>query len=414
MRLKTLIAGLGLLGLVTGCAQVAEITKGAVTPAAEQTTPDAGAGPPKLQLIYRTYEQIDGWTADRLDDALPAFIASCNRWRILPLDRALGPDGFAGTVADWLPACEQAAALPPSDTNRARYFFESQFYPFALQDRGARAGLFTGYYEASLKGSWTRKGAYTVPILSRPSDIISINLGQWKTDWLGQQIAGRIVDQKVVPYPTRAEIEDGALAGRQLEIMYVDNPVDAFVLHIQGSGRVQMDDGAEVRIGFSGRNGHSYYAIGRELVARGILPAKDVTMPAIRQWLEASPAAGREVMRKNKSYIFFRVVTDEGPVGAMGVPLTPGRSIAVDPAFVPLGVPMFVSTPHPVLKDQRLEKLTMAQDTGSAIKGPVRADYFWGHGRDAAYAAGVMRGNGTFVMLLPKAVGEKYLPPPLN
>ncbi|MHC8508027.1 MAG: murein transglycosylase A [Rhodospirillales bacterium] len=374
------------------------------------------AAPSRLRLTEISYESIPGWGEDRLGDALAPFLAACARWRLLPLDRRLDAGFRAGTVADWVPACEEAKQIPPDDANRVRYFFESFFSPVRMTDTGGgRTGLVTGYYEAALRGAWRRGGPYQTPILSRPSDIVSVDLSRWRPEWRGEQIAGRLDGSAFIPYPTRAEIETGALSGRQLEILYVDNLVDAFVMHIQGSGRVEMDDGGVVRLGYAGRNGHPYTAVGRELVALGAMDLGDVTMPAIRAWLEDNPAAADEIMRRNRSYIFFRVNSEPGPVGAMGAALTPGRSIAVDPAFTPLGAPVFLSTRHP-LTDEPLRRLMIAHDTGAAIKGPLRADFFWGHGREAADAAGTMRGQGSFIMLLPKsaAAGVRAYDPRTN
>jgi membrane-bound lytic murein transglycosylase A len=408
VRARRLLTAAAVAVAVTGCSALETLDRQVY-----DTQPDPALGAePTLSLVPRPFEQIEGWADDDHAAALPALLQSCARWDILPPDRAVGPSGLAGTVADWQPVCDEARRVPATDRNRARYFFESQFDAFELRDRGARAGLMTGYYEAALRGSWEQRGAYTVPILSRPADLVSVDLGAWREEWRGTQIAGHMQGQAFVPFPTRAEIEDGALDGRQLAILYVDDPVDAFVLHIQGSGRVAMSDGGEVRVGYAGRNGHRYYAIGRELVARGVLTLDQVSMPAIRAWLKANPVAGREVMRMNKSYIFFRVLSGPGPVGAMGAPLTPERSIAVDPAFLPLGAPVFVSFRHPVKGGGQVNRLTLAQDTGSAIKGPLRADFFWGHGDSAAYAAGVMKADARFVLLLPKAVGARYRPEP--
>ena len=408
--LHRLAAAVALALVTAGCGTIETTTRQVYDP-----EPDTSFGEePALTLRAQPFEEIEGWADDDHSGALPALIQSCERWAILPPDRAIGPGGLAGTVADWASVCDEARNVPAGNRNRARYFFESQFLAFELRDRNARAGLMTGYYEAALNGSWQPQGTYHVPILSRPSDLVSIDLGRWREEWRGTQIGGRLDGQQFVPFPTRAEIEDGALDGRQLAILYVDDPIDAFVLHIQGSGRVRMADGGEVRLGYAGRNGHPYYAIGRELVARGILSLDAVSMPAIRAWLEANPTAGRQVMRLNKSYIFFRVLSGPGPLGAMGAPLTPERSIAVDPAFVPLGAPVFVSFAHPVDRGRRVNRLAVAQDTGSAIKGPLRADFFWGHGDAAEYAAGVMRENGRFVLLLPKAVGAPYLPVPTS
>ncbi|MEX2311647.1 MAG: MltA domain-containing protein, partial [Rhodospirillales bacterium] len=226
----------------------------------------------------------------------------------------------------------------------------------------------------------------------------------------GTQLAGRIVDNKLVPYYSRAEIGSGALRGLGLEVLWVADPVEAFFLHIQGSGRVRLADGSHVRVGYAGRNGRKYTSIGRELVAMGVMPLKDVTAPAIQDWLRANPAAGSALMNKNESFVFFRVIEGEGPIGAEGVALTPGRSLAVDRAFLPYGIPIWLDTTDPV-DDSPLRRILIAQDTGSAIKGVVRGDVFWGFGEMAARRAGLMKQRGRYYLLLPKSAEH---PAPLS
>jgi membrane-bound lytic murein transglycosylase A len=224
----------------------------------------------------------------------------------------------------------------------------------------------------------------------------------FREDWKGQRLTGRQVDGRLVPYPTRSEIDAGALAGKGSELLWVDDAVDAFFLHVQGSGRVVMENGQLVRLGFAGRNGHPYVAIGRELISRGAIPRERMSMQAIRAWLKANPGEASEVMALNPSFIFFRIIDGEGPIGAEGVPLTPGRSLAVDPAFVPLGLPIWLDTTDPLKPEQPLRRLVVAQDTGSAIKGPVRGDLFWGFGETAAAKAGSMNQRGRYFLLLPR------------
>ena len=225
----------------------------------------------------------------------------------------------------------------------------------------------------------------------------------------GTQLAGRVVKNKLIPYYSRAEILSGALKGRELEILWAADPVDLFFLHIQGSGRVRLPDGSHVRVGYAGRNGRRYTSIGRELVAMGEMALKDVTAPAIRDWLRAHPAAGTALMNKNESYVFLRVVEGEGPIGAQGVPLSPGRSLAVDRAFMPMGMPVWLDTTDPLRENTPMRFLVVAQDTGSAIKGPVRGDVFWGFGEEAARRAGLMKQKGQYYLLLPKSA-ERFAP----
>ena len=311
--------------------------------------------------------------------------------------------GKIGTVrVDWRQACAAAERVPRGDDRSARAFFAGWFTPYAVFGDEGSDGTFTGYYEAELKGSWTRHDAYRIPIYARPDDLVRIDPGKLRESQKGARITVRVADGRLVPNPSRAEIDAGALAGRGLEILWVDDAVDAFFLHIQGSGRVAMEDGAVVRLGFAAKNGHPYTAIGRELIAEGVIEAADISMQTIRAWLADNPSRAPAMMARNASYIFFRRLAGEGPIGAQGVPLTPGRSLAVDPRFVPLGAPVWIDTIDPVAPDEPLRRLVVAQDTGSAILGPVRGDLFWGFGEWAAKRAGSMKGRGRLFVLLPR------------
>lgn len=265
-------------------------------------------------------------------------------------------------------------------------------------------GLFTGYYEAELHGAWNRKPPYTVPIFRRPNDLITADLSLFDPEWKDRKIIGRIEGEKFVPYFTRSAIETGALAGRDLEMLWVDDPVDAFFLHIQGSGRVRMTDGSIVRVGYAGKNGRPYVAIGRPLIERGAIPKETMSMRAIRDWLAAHPDQMDEVLNLNPSYVFFRQIDGEGPIGAQGVALTPGRSLAVDTKLLPLGAPVWLETTDPLTPETSLRRLVIAQDTGGAIKGAVRGDLFWGYGDEAAAKAGAMKQQGRYFLLLPKGI----------
>ena len=305
-------------------------------------------------------------------------------------------------ISDWLPICETAAKVQSGTETEIRYFFESNFTPYRASNDNQARGLFTGYYEAELRGAWQPDTTYRYPIYARPKDLVSIDLEKFRPKWKGETIAGRNIKNKVTPYPTRAEINGGILKGRQLELLWVDSAIDAFFLHIQGSGRVVLQDGSQVRIGFAGRNGHRYTPIGRELVAKGVLDSDDVSMQSIQAWLKTNPLAGLRLMEKNKSFIFFRILDGDGPIGAQGVVLTPGRSLAVDRKFIPLGVPIWLNTTEPGKSRKPLRRLVIAQDTGSAITGPVRGDLFVGYGMSAGIMAGRMKEAGTYYLLLPK------------
>ncbi|MBT4889046.1 MAG: murein transglycosylase, partial [Rhodospirillales bacterium] len=285
-----------------------------------------------------------------------------------------------------------------------RYFFEKNFRPYLVFNTGDPVGLFTGYYEAQLQGSWQPGGVYNVPIHARPKDIISVDLGKFRAELSGTVVAGRMEKNEFLPYYDRAAIMGGALSGKQLELMWVNSAVDAFFLHIQGSGRVIMEDGSSVRVGYAGRNGARYVAVGRELIAAGLVSQEDMSMQAIRAWMEANPVAAQALMNTNPSYIFFRLLDEANPVGAQGVELTAGYSLAVDDDFIPYGMPIWLDITDPRDPDHKtpLRRLVVSQDTGSAIKGPVRGDLFWGGGREAAAAAGVMKEHGMYYLLLPR------------
>ncbi len=328
--------------------------------------------------------------------ALGAFRRSCPLILKPPPETPLG---IAGTAADWAAPCAAAAALDAPDAKAARDFFESWFAPWKAGNNGKSEGLFTGYYEPELNGSRRREGPYRTPLLRRPADLVMVDLGLFRPAWRGERIAGRVVNGRLKPYESRAEIEKGALARQHLEFLWVDDPVDAFFLQIQGSGRVRLPDGSMVQVGYDGQNGQPYVPIGRLLVERGALAKDDVSMQTIRAWIKANPEAGQALMAANPSYVFFREISGDGPIGAEGAVLTPGRSLAVDRSFVPLGLPVFIAAGD---GPERLERLMVAQDTGGAIRGPVRGDVFWGFGPEAAARAGAMKMRGEYYLLLPK------------
>jgi membrane-bound lytic murein transglycosylase A len=362
--------------------------------------------PDRLALLPLTFDRVPGWADDRHGAALPALLASCARLKAQPPDSPFTPEARFGRIKDWLALCAEAAAIPPADHARARYFFETRFEPVQALNNDRASGLITGYYEAELNGSWRPDARYRYPLYARPPDLVSVDLGAFRGDWKGQQIYGRLVDGRVLPMPTRRDIEKGALQGRQLELLWVDDPIDAFFLHIQGSGRVRMKDGGTVRLGFAGRNGHPYVAIGRALAERGAIPKDQVSMRSIRTWLAANPHAGQDLMATNDSFVFFRILEGEGPIGAHGVALTPERSLAVDRAFLPLGLPIWLDTTDPLAAGKPLRRLVVAQDTGSAIQGPLRADLFFGFGPRAADLAGAMKQQGQLFLLRPKNRSE--------
>lgn len=391
LRLMKRLAGAGSLLVLASCSYLPPIDE----PPAPLPSDSA------LMLKQMKFVDVPGWAGADHSLILPAFLKSCEVLSKRGLDADMGPDQRMGKVSDWVDICADAKKIRPGNKVEVNFFFQSRFVPYLASNNQNPTGLFTGYYEPELEGRWGPEGAFETPIYSRPNDLISANLGEYRDEFKGKQIAGRVLKNKLIPYNTRAEINNGAIKGRGLEILWVNDPVTLFFLHVQGSGRIRMADGSTVRVGYAGRNGRPYTSIGKELVKMGIMPLKDVTAPAIMDWLRANPEAGRQVMNKNESFVFFRVVDGDGPLGAQGVPLTPGRSMAVDRKFIPYGIPIWLNTTDPLDAKLPLRRLLVAQDTGSAIKGPVRGDVFWGFGAEAAQRAGVMKSRGQYYLILP-------------
>jgi membrane-bound lytic murein transglycosylase A len=369
-------------------------------------TPTAPLAAPPPVIAEARFADLAGWAGDPVEEALPALRTSCARLTAQSDDRLVGVDGFGGRVGNWRPACQELASAAPT---AVRAVLERRFRPWSLRPADNADGLFTGYFEPELRGSRSRTERYRTPLLKRPTDLVAVELADFRADWRGQRIGGRVENGRLVPYHDRARIEGGALAGRGLELLWVDDPIDAFFLHIQGSGRVRLSDGALVRVGYAAQNGHPYVAVGRELVQRGAMTTEQVSMQSIRAWLAANPAEAAAVMNLNPSYVFFREIAGDGPIGSQGAVLTPGRSMAVDPTRVPLGVPVWIDVRDPEAPTGVLRRLMVAQDTGGAIRGPVRGDLFWGSGAAAGERAGRMRAPGRWFLLLP--VGVTPRPP---
>jgi membrane-bound lytic murein transglycosylase A len=384
--------------------------------AAACTTPPPGVKGPPAAVVSPPrpvpIESLPGWAADRLDGLGTGIVRQC-AMRAPP-----GP---------WPRLCAEFAALPGAtggspgrspDPAALRAWLASRFAAWPLQDaKGGTEGLFTGYYEPLLTGSRRRESASQAPLYAKPPDLLTIDLASIEPRLAGMRLRGRLQGQRVVPYHSRGDLETATpIAGS--ELLWVDDPVDAFFLEIQGSGRVTLRDGTTLRVGYADQNGHPYRAIGRSLVERGALRAEEVTAPAIRRWLRENPAQAAEVMRTNPSVVFFRELPpappappgepEAGPPGSLGVPLTGLRSLAVDRSAVPLGSLVWIDTVHPV-DGRPLQRAMAAQDTGGAIVGSIRADFFWGFGPEAEQAAGLMRSRGRMWVLWP--LGEPFPPP---
>lgn len=350
------------------------------------------------------FADLPGWKEDQPSAALPALRRSCAKHA--------GESAAAAALPahDIRPACAALAAAGELGDAAARGFLERWFQPYRAGADGNAEGLFTGYYEPELSGARHAGGRFNVPLYGVPKDLVTVDLGAFDDSLKGKHVTGRVRGTALQPYPTRAEIEAGALRGTAPEVLWVGDQIDAFFLQIQGSGRVILDDGSVVRVGYAGQNGRRYRSIGKILVERGVLSLEDVTLQSLKAWLRAHPAEARALMDENAAYVFFHELKGDGPVGAEGVVLTPERSLAVDPAYVPLGLPLWLDIESPEA-GQRIRRLVVAQDTGSAIKGAVRGDLFWGHGARAEAMAGRMRAKGGYFLLLPRATpGEAALP----
>jgi membrane-bound lytic murein transglycosylase A len=326
-----------------------------------------------LQLHPSHFNALTGWEQDNHSEAFTAFRQSCNRWRKMPAGKAMSGAFDFGTVSNWAKLCTISV-----NEGEEKQFFEKWFRPYAVADNGNVKGLFTGYYLPELHGSSMRSERYNVPIYRKPSGSAA--------------------------HYDRASIYAGALEGKGLELVWVDDLVDAYFMDVQGSGRIIMEDGTVKGVGYAGKNGRAYFAIGKALVDRGEIAKADISMQTIRAWIKQHPDEGLQLMKRNASYVFFRLTEGDpnvGPVGAMGVPLTAQRSLAVDRHFLPLGIPIWLNAQHPA-GEQRLKRLVMAQDTGGAIKGAIRGDFYWGQGDKAGEMAGPMKSKGRFYVLLPR------------
>ncbi len=355
--------------------------------------------PPKPEfkpLRQVAWKSIDGWLLDQPAAALETFKKSCRAISRRP---------------DWHQVCVAAGEVTIGDEQAARNFFENSFQPYQVVNRdGDSKGLITGYYGPELAGSREKTDEYRFPLYRQPDDLLTIDLTRVYPELSKYRLRGRVVGNRVVPYFDRSEIdsENSPLAGD--ELFWVKDPVELFFLHIQGSGRIRFSDGTRVMVGYANQNGHPYQSIGRLLLERNAMTRDQMSMRNIRRWVEDHPDAGRRLLAENPSYVFFRQLPEniQSPPGALGIPLTPLRSLAVDPRTIPLGAPVFLATTYPGT-DFPLKQLMVAQDTGGAIKGEVRADFFWGMGDDAGSRAGKMKQKGQLWVLLPKGALSESL-----
>jgi len=373
---------------------------------------------PDTQLEPLSWTALDGWAGDDHIASFSAFLKSCT-----PFLASREPhEGRPIHTALWH-VCRRAASLRPTTAGEAQAFFEENFLPVAIARIGESKGLLTGYFEPVVDGSRFPNPEFYTPLYRRPRDLLVAGRPVGKADIPNRATINRRNPQgELVPYYDRAEIENGALDGQKLEICWLKDPFDAFSIQIQGSARVRLEDGTMLRVNYDGHNGHPYAAVGRILMEQYGVPPEQMSMERIRQWMLANPEQAAKVRQGNPSFVFFRVtgLSDQGEaVGAQGVPLSPGRSIAVDKLHV-YGTPFFIQADLPIDSDKpvtKFRRLMIAQDTGSAITGPARADLYWGAGDTAGRIAGRIRQQGQFVMLLPRELdmveAGKHTPLPL-
>ncbi len=355
----------------------------------------------KVTFEPATFADLPGWADDDHLAALKTFLMSCGR--VMRSAKAGVPESPTAALAR---ACRAAIVIGTPTRKAAREFFEAHFVPHRIV-QPSTPGLLTGYYEPVLKGSRKPEGRFQTPVYRRPPDLVNVVDETQRASMSSGFSHLRQTATGTEPFPTRAEIEQGALKGKGLELLYLADPVDTFFMHIQGSGRIELTDGSTVRLNYDGKNGHPYTSIGRYLIDHKLFAADRMSLQALRKWLRADRARGQKVMWQNASFIFFRELKGheaEGPLGAMSVPLTAGRSLAVDTAFHTLGTPIYVASPslkHATKKVDGFNRLMVAQDVGSAIKGPERGDIYFGSGDKAGRLAGITKNKGTFYTLLP-------------
>ncbi len=389
---RNLIASLFLVLAVAGCAATEKTVSDDKTP---------------LALESASFSDLPGWNEDDLKGFIQAYRTSCARILKQDASKKFASNAAFGNYGDWQPACRSAASVDANNTASVRAFVENNFKVMKATAGGNAKGLFTGYYESTLNGSRTKHGKYQHPLLGRPNDLVMVDLGDFREELKGQRIAGRVTDGKLKPYENRAQIVGGKMAPQNFKpLVWLDDPQDAFFVQVQGSGIVHLEDGSIMRVGYAAQNGHPYYAIGRELVKRGVYSKDEVSMDSIRSWLLNNPGQAEELMNTNPSYVFFQEMPDDGsgagPQGGEGIKLTPKRSLAIDRSIIPYGFPVYLDADYKDENGKPIRRLMMAQDTGGAIRGAVRGDFFWGAGDTAEKMAGPMKANGRYFFLMPK------------
>ena len=354
-------------------------------------TPEVSRG----RLEKASWSALPAWESDDLAPALAAFVKGC---------------AVLATLDSWKDVCERATMTNAKKSRDIARFFKENFEPYqVINSDNSASGLVTGYYEPLLFGSRMRTERYRYPIYAAPQDLLTIDLSSLYPEFKHRRLRGRFEGNKVVPYYSRSEIDSSAPILKGLELVWVDDVVDLFFLQIQGSGQVQLENGERVRVGYADQNGHPFRSLGGLLIRKGEIKPERASMQGIKEWARTNPKKVQDFMNGNPSYVFFKELPGDlsGPIGTLGVPLTAERSIAVDQRVVPLGVPVYLSTTWPNT-NAALNRLMVAQDTGGAINGGVRADFYWGFGDEAGKLAGRMKQSGKMWVLLPKGYNPNF------
>jgi len=378
---------------------IAEPCKIPDTKATDLKIPDYGL------LKLAAWDEVDGLTHTNLSASWPAWMQSCSALINKPQWQKVC------SAANELNGSGKSSVSKPSSEDVQAYFKQYFSVYKTTNIDGTDSGLITGYYEPLLKGSRNKSNKYAYPLYQQPDDLVTVELDSIFPELKYKRVRGRLVGNKLVPYYNRAEIEADASPLQGREFLYIDDIIDVFFLQIQGSGLVQLDTGEQVHVGYADQNGQSYNSIGRILIQRGELMASNASMQGIKNWARNNLTKLRELLNNNPSYVFFRELPANlpGPLGALGVPILGERSVAVDPKFVPLGAPLFLATTEPN-SNKPMKRMVMAQDTGGAIRGGVRADFFWGAGFEAGAKAGAMKQSGKIWVFLPKDFVFKTAP----
>jgi membrane-bound lytic murein transglycosylase A len=373
--------------------------------------------PFKLKKIK--IEDLPGWNLINKIPTVQSFKKSCNGIMKKNGTEKMHVNGVYGHYEQWQQVCQAFKKLTNPNNHSFSRFVKKYFHAYQLISSSEKASaFFTGYYEPELQGSYKKDKRYNYPLYETPKNlIVSEDLGVFKKELKGIRIKGLIEKNVFKPFYNRKQIDTLKINSNHFKpIVWVESDIDAFFLHIQGSGLVRLPNGNLIRVGYAEQNGHPYIPIGRLLIEKGIGTPKTMGMDLIKSWLQSNPEKGKKLMHENPSYIFFRKLKSEGPIGTMGVPLTPEASLAIDKTYHALGVPMWVSAEHPLKTGKKIHRFVIAQDTGGAIKGPLRGDLFWGPGKKAARYAGEMKSSGDLYVLIPKTVklNSEYLETSFN